>query len=394
MPISVKTPVYEGPLEVLLELIEKRKLLINDISLASVTDEYIARVNAMESLPVGETAEFISLAATLLLIKSRSLLQGLQLSEDESRDIKELQYRLAVYQLIKEASVRLGRSDLPLLYEGTPREQEPLFIPDPSVTLASLRSAAQQLMEGFPATLALPKVEVKKIMSLEEMIDKMAARIQGAIKMSFREFTGASKSDFPSKSDLLARHQTMEHHIESLLFALGRPLSRAELQKMLGATEAEINSALHILAEKKGGVVLVDDGAEVELRVAPECAALIEKIRKEEYSREIGKAGMEALSAVLYRGPLSRAGIDFIRGVNSSQTLRTLTLRGLLRRIEPSEERTLPAGRRGSFLYEPTTELLAELGVSRLQDLPDYAEVRDKLQQLEEAYRQKQEEQP
>jgi len=173
-----------------LELIEKRKLLINDISLASVTDEYIARVNAMESLPVGETAEFISLAATLLLIKSRSLLPGLQLSEDESRDIKELQYRLAVYQLIKEASVRLGRSDLPLLYEGTPREQEPLFIPDPSVTLASLRASAQALMEGFPAMLILPKVEVKKIMSLEEMIDKMAARIQGALRMSFKEFSG------------------------------------------------------------------------------------------------------------------------------------------------------------------------------------------------------------
>ena len=191
----------------------------------------------------------------------------------------------------------------------------------------------------------------------------------------------------------LCRHQTMEHHIEALLFALGRPLSRAELQKMLGATGEEVDAALKILAEKKGGIVLVDDGAEVELRVAPESAALIEKIRKEEYSREIGKAGMEALSAVLYRGPLSRAGIDFIRGVNSSQTLRTLTLRGLLRRIEPSEERNLPAGRRGSFLYEPTTELLSELGVSRLQDLPDYAEVRDKLQQLEEAYRQKQEEQ-
>jgi len=178
----------------------------------------------------------------------------------------------------------------------------------------------------------------------------------------------------------------MENHIEALLFALGRPLSRTELQKMLGATEVEVNSALQILAEKKGGVVLVDDGGEVELRVAPESAALIEKIRKEEYSREIGKAGMEALSAVLYRGPLSRAGIDFIRGVNSSQTLRTLTLRGLLRRVQnPKDER--------SFLYEPTTELLAELGVSRLQDLPDYAEVRDKLQQLEEAYRQKQEEQ-
>src|SRR3990167_3982661 len=119
MPISVKTAVYEGPLEVLLELIEKRKLLINDISLASVTDEYIARVNSMPHLPVGETAEFIALAATLLLIKSRSLLPNLELSDDESRDIKELEYRLALYHLIKEGA-RGGGAALPdpYLYEG------------------------------------------------------------------------------------------------------------------------------------------------------------------------------------------------------------------------------------------------------------------------------------
>ena len=190
MPITVKTSVYEGPLEVLLELIEKRKLLINDISLASVTDEYIARVNTMPHLPVGETAEFISLAATLLLIKSRSLLPNLQLSEEESRDIKELEYRLALYQLIKEASLGLGRSDLPMLYEGTPRELEPLYIPDPSATPASLRSAAQTLIDGLPSTLVLPKVEVKKIISLEDMIDKLAVRIQSAFKMSFKEFAG------------------------------------------------------------------------------------------------------------------------------------------------------------------------------------------------------------
>src|SRR3989344_1726839 len=134
MPITVKTSVYEGPLEVLLELIEKRKLLINDISLASVTDEYIARVNTMPHLPVGETAEFISLAATLLLIKSRSLLPNLQLSDDESRDIKELEYRLALYQLVKEASAGLGAAKETYLYEGVAREMEPLYIPDPSVT--------------------------------------------------------------------------------------------------------------------------------------------------------------------------------------------------------------------------------------------------------------------
>ena len=190
MPITVKTPVYEGPLEVLLELIEKRKLLINDISLAEVCDEYIARINAMPHLPVGETAEFIALAATLLLIKSRSLLPSLDLSDDESRDIKELEYRLALYKLIKEASHGLGRLNLPVLYEGRPQELEPLYIPDSSVTATSLRGAAQTLIDGFPATLVLPKVEVKKIISLEEMINTMAARISQAFKMSFREFSG------------------------------------------------------------------------------------------------------------------------------------------------------------------------------------------------------------
>ena len=177
-----------------------------------------------------------------------------------------------------------------------------------------------------------------------------------------------------------------DSQIEALLFALGRPLSRTELQKMLGVSQDAIESGLKTLAQRKAGVSLVDDGIEVELRIDAQNSALIEKIRKEEYNRDIGKAGLEALSAVLYRGPLTRSEIDFIRGVNSSQTLRTLTLRGLVRKIPtPKDER--------SFLYEPTTELLAQLGVSRMQDLPDYAQVRQKLQQLEEAYLQKQSQQ-
>ena len=174
----------------------------------------------------------------------------------------------------------------------------------------------------------------------------------------------------------------IEEKIEALLFALGRPLGRTELQKTLGASAQKIEEAIGSLSRAKSrGITLVDDGVEVELRVAGDNSALIERVRKEEYSRDIGKAGLEALSAVLYRGPLTRSEIDFIRGVNSSQTLRTLTLRGLVHKVpNPKDER--------SFLYEPTTELLSQLGVSRRQDLPEYAEVRQKLQQLEGAFRQ------
>jgi segregation and condensation protein A len=195
MPIDIKTPVYEGPLDILLELIEKRKLLINDISLASVADDYIARVNSMEHLPVGETAEFVALAATLLLIKSRSLLPTLTLNPDEEKDIKELEYRLALYQLIKEAARGVaGGLRRPYLYEGNTPEPAPMFIPDETVTVASLRQAAQQLIQGFPTTLSLPKVEVKKIMSLEEMIEKMSTRITSAFRMSFKEFSGLGQA--------------------------------------------------------------------------------------------------------------------------------------------------------------------------------------------------------
>lgn len=196
MPINVKTSVYEGPLDLLLELIEKRKLLINDISLAQVTDEYIAQVNTMDELPVGETAEFVALAATLLLIKSRSLLPTLEISDDESRDIKELEYRLAVFQIIKEAANNLRKEfNSPFLYEGVVRDPEPLFIPDNSVTPQSLYHAAQALIQGFPQFAVLPKVMVKKIISLEEMIDTLSQRVSKAMRLSFKEFSGQGKKE-------------------------------------------------------------------------------------------------------------------------------------------------------------------------------------------------------
>ncbi len=237
MPIDVKTAVYEGPLEMLLELIEKRKLLINDISLASVTDEYIARINAMEELPMGETAEFISLAATLLLIKSRSLLPTLTITEEESRDIKELEYRLALYQLIKEAARGLNvQLSEPYLYEGSAPEPLPMFIPDTAVTAASLHQAAQTLINGFPQTLALPKVEVKKIMTLEQMIDTMSQRISGAFRTSFKEFSGLSKAQSTE-----ARHGVIVSFL-ALLELVKQGILRAQQEEDFGDITMESDS--------------------------------------------------------------------------------------------------------------------------------------------------------
>ncbi len=168
--------------------------------------------------------------------------------------------------------------------------------------------------------------------------------------------------------------------IEAILFSLGKPLTPQELAKISSLTASEVEGALRALSIKeKSGIVLVNDGRTVELRVAPVVSPLIEKIKAEEYTRDIGKAGLETLAAILYKGPLSRSEIDFIRGVNSSQTLRTLVMRGLVRKVShPHHQR--------SFLFEPTTELLAHMGITTLMELPQYEGVKQKLQQLQEAY--------
>ena len=178
-------------------------------------------------------------------------------------------------------------------------------------------------------------------------------------------------------------NQLLQEHIEALLFTLGT-LSRKELIQKLAVSSEELEEALVNLATARqgSGIVLVDDGKMLELRASSGSGELIEKVRKEEYAQGIGRAGLEALAAILYRGPLTRSEIDFIRGVNSTQTLRTLAMRGLVRKVpNPKDER--------SFLYEPTTEALSHLGLSRLSELPEYDSIRKQLQELEDAYRTK-----
>jgi len=169
--------------------------------------------------------------------------------------------------------------------------------------------------------------------------------------------------------------------LEALLFALG-PLSHEELAEALGISLPECEKAIAtlVMQSRARGVVVVDDGRVAELRASPIAAGHIKRVRKEAFTREIGRAGQETLAAVLYRGPLTRSDIDFIRGVNSSHILRTLTMRGLVRKVvNPKDTR--------SFLYEPTTEMYAHLGVQGHSDIPDYESVRQQLATLEATYR-------
>src|SRR3989344_4287441 len=114
----VKTGSFQGPLDLLLDLIEKRKLPISEVSLAGVADDYITYVKTLSEFPIAMSAHFILIASTLLLIKSKSLLPNLELSDEEKGGIEDLERRLRLYQRARELGrtiqSRFGKFETPL----------------------------------------------------------------------------------------------------------------------------------------------------------------------------------------------------------------------------------------------------------------------------------------
>lgn len=192
---KVETPVFQGPLDLLLNLIEKRKLFINDISLAKVTDDFISYIKTVENFPMAESANFILVASTLVLIKSKSLLPTLDLTQEETTSIDDLQKRLKIYQKMRDLSVHIKeRFGKEIMFARTPNKNiEPVFSPDERVKLPNLLLAIKEVLKSLPKTEILPKAIVKKIVSLEETIEKLTKRITSGLKMSFKDFSGIGK---------------------------------------------------------------------------------------------------------------------------------------------------------------------------------------------------------
>jgi segregation and condensation protein B len=157
---------------------------------------------------------------------------------------------------------------------------------------------------------------------------------------------------------------------QALLFAEGGSLTYKSLAKILNCTEADLRTALESLASalEGTGLSLVRSDTEAVLAVTADAKDAVMKKASEEYDRDIGDAGLEVLAVLLYEGPSTRATIDYIRGVNSSSTIRNLLLRGLVERSGNPED-----GR--EFIYRATTDLLAHVGSSTREELPEYATI-------------------
>lgn len=197
---KVKVGEVEGPLQLILDLVEKRKLHISEVSLSQIADEFVEHIKSFdqgESDYIPNLSDFILVASTLLLIKSRSLLPTLQLTEEEEGSIEDLEKRLAEYKKYKELSQKISKMFGNFLYFAEePKEKMVVFHPAADISLLSLKNALLQVLQNVPQKAAeLPKVTVEKIVSLQEMMQNLSERIKTSLKTSFRDFSRLGKAE-------------------------------------------------------------------------------------------------------------------------------------------------------------------------------------------------------
>jgi segregation and condensation protein B len=175
------------------------------------------------------------------------------------------------------------------------------------------------------------------------------------------------------------------HLIEAVLLSSARPVGPDALRSATGLTEGEMSSALAELGERyspeNSGIVLRNVAGGYLLLTNPACAPAVERLREEARPAPLSGAAYEVLSCTLYHGPLTRAAISRVRGVNSDPVVRNLLERGLLAEVgtdqdhpgspallDVTEDFLLAAGAASREEFPPLGSLVAEEELARLRE--------------------------
>ncbi len=222
MLCQISLPQFEGPLELLLSLIEDRKLDITTVSLGAVADQYLERLSSeRNSISLENLAGFLVIAARLILIKSKMLLPVLVFTEEEESSMEDLEERLREYRRFKEAALVLGG-----LQGGGDRcfSREKFFgMSDKEVYGAPKGISSSLLRTQFIGILgAAPKQEVyveeslEEIISLEERIDVLRASLKRRMECTFHSMIASTESRLDLIVSFLAMLELVKQRVVSV----------------------------------------------------------------------------------------------------------------------------------------------------------------------------------
>ncbi|MFZ2226561.1 MAG: segregation/condensation protein A [Candidatus Moraniibacteriota bacterium] len=222
---NVKLEKFEGPLELLLELIEKEKLSITELNLARVTDQYLEHIRDNQGIHLENLADFLSVAAKLILIKSRALLPVLKLSEEDEEEIGDLTRQLEEYKKFKEISAQMGKlASLGRISYARPAYfgLKAVFYPPENLTATDLKNYFEKVLLDVPSVQILQEELVGEIVTLEERISDLEVTLRKKMETCFSEVVAQAKDKVDVIISFLAMlemvKQRMIHVEQSELF--------------------------------------------------------------------------------------------------------------------------------------------------------------------------------
>ena len=195
---QLRLPAYEGPLDVLLRLIERSRLAIEDVSLVKVTDQFIAFIATMHDAPLEIVADFTAIGARLTVLKSRSLLPR-PVTIDEAIDESDITLRLRDYKRIKDAAERLGQAHAAGLHTYTAVNRGAIETPVASSVATLARNEPEQLLRSLRrrlSTLHRPArvIRQRRIVNLRDVVDRIATLVARERVVRFSRVIGDDTS--------------------------------------------------------------------------------------------------------------------------------------------------------------------------------------------------------
>lgn len=206
-------------MELLLELIEKEKLDVTELSLSRVAGEYLEYIKNNDNIHLENLAEFLSVASRLILIKSRALLPMLKFTEEEEEEIKDLTYQLEEYKKFKEASERLGMmaqaNKIAYSREGFSGIKS-VFYPPENVNVYDFKKYFMSVLSEIPVVEKLQQEIVAEVVTLEERINELEQKLRARVSSSFSDLVSEARD----KVDVIVSFLAMLEMVKQRLVAV------------------------------------------------------------------------------------------------------------------------------------------------------------------------------
>ena len=191
MSVQFKIEKFEGPLDLLLQLVEQEKLTISEVSLAKITEQYLDHLAEM-AVPPDELADFLLVASKLLLLKSKTLLPDLKVEDEDPSLADQLRMYKEYVEASREILVMIKRQHFAFTRAAPPRQEG--FFPPKTINTSKFEALFDSILQSLAPILDIPKAAVTRAMSIKEKISAIQELLRRELQSQFSKVVKNAKN--------------------------------------------------------------------------------------------------------------------------------------------------------------------------------------------------------